>query len=115
MFNEKTCQRCGICLEKCLFMKLPTEKAKEEISRMIEARKSSLINRDCAVCGYCDVICPTQSNPSVLRREIKVSDFKETGVSRLRLYADENPHNLKSICLEIDSEATTNKKTLLGA
>jgi Fe-S oxidoreductase len=104
LFNEKTCQRCGICLEKCHFLQLPIEKAKEEILRMIETRTSSIINQNCAVCAYCDVICPTQSNPSALRREIKLRHFKETGVSKLRLYADDNPHNLKSICLEIDSE-----------
>jgi Fe-S oxidoreductase len=85
-------------------MRLPTEKAKEEISRMIETRKSNMINQNCAVCAYCDVVCPTQSNPSALRKEIKLGHFQESGVSILRLYDDENPHNLKSISLEIDSE-----------
>ena len=104
MFNEKTCQRCGVCLEQCPFLQLPIEKAKEEISRMIETRKSRKIIQNCASCSYCNVICPTQSNPWALRREIRLRNIHERGVISLALITEEMPHNLMSIALEIDSE-----------
>ncbi|MFX1256686.1 MAG: (Fe-S)-binding protein [Promethearchaeota archaeon] len=104
MFNENTCQRCGLCLEQCPFMQLPIEKAKEEISLMIETRKSRLILKNCASCSYCNVICPTQSNPWALRREIRLRNFHERGVVGLTLITEEMPQNLMAISLEINSE-----------
>lgn len=103
MFNEKTCQRCGICLEQCPFMQLPIEKAKEEILLMIETRKSKKIIQNCAGCSYCNVICPTQSNPWALRKEIRLRHIHERGVSSLPLISEEMPHNLMSISYEVDS------------
>lgn len=103
MFNEKTCQRCGICLEQCPFMQLPIEKAKEEISLMIETRKSKKIIHNCAGCSYCNVICPTQSNPWALRKEIRLRHIHERGVSSLPLITEEMPNNLMSISYEVDS------------
>jgi len=104
LFSEKTCQRCGICLEQCPFLQLPIEKAKEEISHMIETRKSRLIIQNCAGCSYCNMICPTQSNPWALRREIRMRKIQERGVLSLTLITEEIPHNLMTIGLEIDSE-----------
>ena len=103
MFNEKTCNRCGICLEQCPFMHLPIEKAKEEISLMIETRKSRKIIKNCAGCLYCNVICPTQSNPSELINEIRLRHIHERGVSSLPIITEEMPNNLMSISFEVDS------------
>jgi Fe-S oxidoreductase len=104
MFNEETCERCGTCLSQCPFLEIPKEKAKDEISRMIETRTSKEIIKDCAGCLYCDTICPTQSNPSGLRKEIRLRKNYEEGVGRLPLISEENPTNLMSIGLEIETE-----------
>ncbi|MFX1338822.1 MAG: (Fe-S)-binding protein [Promethearchaeota archaeon] len=105
MFNEKTCQRCGICLEQCPFMHLPREEAKVEIARMIETRKSRKIIQNCASCSYCNVICPTQSNPWALRKEIRMRRIQERGITSLALITEDMSNNLMTIGLEIDTEA----------
>lgn len=104
MYNEKTCQRCGTCLEKCPFLQLPTLSAKEEISKMIEKRVSRKIITNCARCSYCNTICPTGSNPYSLIREIRLKNYHENGVRSVGLITEEIPHNLMSIALEINTE-----------
>jgi Fe-S oxidoreductase len=104
-FNEQTCQRCGTCLEQCPILQLPTESAKIEISKMIETRSSEKIIKNCASCSYCNVICPTASNPYELIREIRLRNYREKGVRCTSLITEEIPHNLMSIGLEIDTEA----------
>jgi Fe-S oxidoreductase len=99
MFDEETCNRCGICLSECPFLQLSLEKAKEEISKLIETKTSEII-RNCANCSYCDVICPTQSNPAELIREIKLRKNRKEGVGSLTLISEEVPLNLMSIGLE---------------
>nr|MDO8081099.1 (Fe-S)-binding protein [Candidatus Freyarchaeota archaeon] len=103
MFNEGTCERCGTCLSQCPFLQLPIEKAKEEISRMIETKTSAEIIRNCAGCSYCNTICPTQSNPAELRKEIKLRKNRKEGVGSLLLISEEAPLNLMSIGLELET------------
>ena len=104
MFNEQTCQRCGTCLEKCPFLHLPVERAKKEIDKMIETRYSRKILKSCASCSYCNVVCPTGSNPYDLIREIRLRNYSENGVRCTSIIMEEMPHNLMDIGLEIDSE-----------
>lgn len=104
MFNEKTCQRCGVCLEQCPFMQLPLEKAKKEIIKMIETKSSRRILKKCASCSYCNVVCPTGSNPFALIREIQMRNTRKEGVISLALITEEIPNNLMTIGLEIDPE-----------
>ncbi len=104
MFNEKTCERCGTCLEQCPFLHLPIESAKEEISKMIETRNSQKIIKNCASCSYCNAICPTGSNPYALIREIRLKNYRDNGVRSLGLITEEIPHNLMSIALEINTD-----------
>lgn len=103
-FNEQTCERCGICLEQCPFMQLPIETAKEEISKMIETRSSREVLKNCAGCSYCNIVCPTGSNPHELIREIRLRYYGERGVRCTGLITEEIPHNLMAIGLEIDTE-----------
>jgi ferredoxin len=35
MFNEETCNLCGICLSECPFMEMPEDLAGEEMGKMI--------------------------------------------------------------------------------
>ncbi|MFW9867612.1 MAG: (Fe-S)-binding protein [Candidatus Thorarchaeota archaeon] len=103
-FNEQTCQRCGTCLEQCPFMHLPSESAKEEISKMIETRDSKVVLKGCAGCSYCNIICPTGSKPYELIREMRLLRSTERGVRSISLITEEVPHNLMSIAAEIDAE-----------
>lgn len=107
MFNEENCERCGICLSECPFLQLPIEAAKKEISRMIETKASEII-KDCAGCLYCNTICPTQSNPAELVKEIKLRKNRKEGVGSLTLISEEVPLNLMSIGLEVESEEKMN-------
>ena len=107
MYNEQTCQRCGTCLEQCPFLHLPIESAKTEISKAIETRSSQKIINNCAGCSYCNVVCPTRSNPYELIREIRLRNYREKGVRCTALINEEIPHNLMSIGLEIETEAKT--------
>lgn len=103
-FNEQTCERCGTCLEQCPFMQLPIEIAKEEISKMIETRSSREVLKNCAGCSYCNIVCPTGSNPHELIREIRLRYYGEKGVGCTMLMTEKIPYNLMSIGLEIDTE-----------
>jgi Fe-S oxidoreductase len=85
-------------------MQLPIETAKEEISKLIETRSRRDILRNCAGCSYCNLICPTGSNPYELIREIRLRDYGERGVRCMGLITEEIPHNLMAIGLEIDTE-----------
>ena len=104
MFNEETCERCGACLSQCPFFGIPIEKAREEISRMIKTRTSEEIIENCAGCSYCDTICPTQSNPYGLRKEIKLRRNRDEGVGSLFLISEEVPLNIMSIGLGLETE-----------
>jgi heterodisulfide reductase subunit D len=105
VFNEQTCQRCGTCLEQCPFLRLPIEDAKREIVKMIETGSSRKILKNCASCSYCNIICPTDSNPYDLIREIRLQNYRENGIRCISLITEEIPHNLMSIGLEIETEA----------
>jgi len=85
-------------------MQLPIETAKEEISKMIETRSSREVLKNCAGCSYCNIVCPTGSNPHELIREIRLRYYGERGVRCTGLITEEIPHNLMAIGLEIDTE-----------
>jgi heterodisulfide reductase subunit D len=100
MFNNKTCKKCGICLSGCPVIGMNPEKAKAEIVKMIGTRSSSEIDRNCARCSYCNVICPTNSNPCDLREEIFTAKTRKKGARSLALICREVPFNLMSIAIE---------------
>ncbi|WXG41762.1 MAG: (Fe-S)-binding protein [Candidatus Freyarchaeum deiterrae] len=104
MFDAESCNRCGICLSQCPFLQLPIEEAKEEISRMIETKTSEQIIKNCGGCLYCNVICPTRSNPAELVKEIKLIKNRKEGVRSLLLMSEDVPVNLMSVGLELETE-----------
>ncbi|MEM2983693.1 MAG: (Fe-S)-binding protein [Candidatus Jordarchaeaceae archaeon] len=104
MFNEATCKQCGKCLSQCPFLEMPEQRAKEEITQMIKTRMSEQIIKNCAGCSYCNSICPTQSNPSDLRKEIKLRKNRAEGVGSLLLINEQVPLNLMSIGLELETQ-----------
>ncbi|MFX0030304.1 MAG: (Fe-S)-binding protein, partial [Candidatus Hermodarchaeota archaeon] len=92
------------CLEQCPFMQLPIETAIEEISKLIETRSLREILKSCAGCSYCNIVCPTESNPHGLIREIRLRYNIEKGIRCTGLITEEIPHNLMAIGLGIDTE-----------
>jgi Fe-S oxidoreductase len=104
MFNQETCKRCGLCLHLCPFIEMPKEETKAEIERMIELKESLIILKNCAGCAFCDVICPTQSNPSHLRKDITTRKNSDKGRACLSLITDQVPFNMMTIGLEFEPE-----------
>jgi Fe-S oxidoreductase len=104
MYIEETCKRCGLCLIRCPFIEMPKEEARAEVKKMIETRESEIISKNCAGCAYCDIFCPTHSNPSHLRREILTKKRSGKGTACLSLFTAEVPFNMMSIGLEFDPE-----------
>jgi Fe-S oxidoreductase len=104
MFNEEACNLCGICLSECPFIEMPEDLAGEEMGRMIETKQSDVAINKCASCGYCNVICPTDSNPFDLIREIKLKHNAEVGTGGLFLISEDVPFNLFSMALDYETE-----------
>ena len=108
MFNEETCQLCGKCLSECPIMEMEPEKARTEMIKAVETRSYSESFKYCIGCAYCDTICPTQSNPSALRKALidahtRQGDIKE-GVRGMGLICEEVPTNMMAIALEYERE-----------
>ena len=104
LFNAETCTRCGTCLNQCPFMLLHIEEAQNEVSKMIETKSSEAVIEKCGNCLFCDIICPTQSNPSALTKEIQSKNYLKNGVENIRLMTEENPTNIMSLSLEVANE-----------
>ena len=85
-------------------MEMPEDLAQEEIGRMIETRQSDVAVNSCGSCGYCNTICPMDSNPFDLIREIKVKHNDEAGTGGMFLTSEDVPFNLFSMALEYESE-----------
>jgi Fe-S oxidoreductase len=105
MFNPQTCKQCGVCLMLCPFLDMSKEQAKQAIVPLVENKDPANVLSQCAGCSLCDILCPTNSNPSELRKEIKQAHNRETGVSGLELMSDEVPFSIMSAGLETDKEA----------
>lgn len=105
MFNPQTCTRCGACLMLCPFLEMPKEQAKQAIVELVENKTPDTVLSHCAGCSLCDITCPTQSNPSDLRKEIIHAHNRKAGVRGLGIMSDEVPLNIMSAGLETDKEA----------
>jgi len=104
MFNQDTCKVCGDCLSKCPVFEMPKEQARSEMESMIQGEGHPDILRNCAGCSYCDIVCPTRSNPSQLRKEILLRKSRDRGVRCLSLISEEVPLNIMTIGLEFEKE-----------
>ena len=58
----------------------------------------------CSGCSYCNVICPTQSNPADLINEMRLNKMVDFGLPSLAMRDEENPHNVISLSLELNRE-----------
>lgn len=71
---------------------------------MIETKSSRIILKKCGFCSYCNEICPTESEPFALIKEIQTKNILKKGVISLALITEEISNNLMTIGLEIDTE-----------
>jgi len=85
-------------------MEMDIKKAREEMTRAVETRSYSENIKYCIGCGYCDTICPTQSNPSNLRKELMDSQPREKGVRGMGMICEEVPSNLMSLAMGYERE-----------
>lgn len=103
MFNQTDCRRCGTCLAECPYLEIGKDKAIEEIKKMIQkGEKPESLNK-CIRCGYCDTLCPTNSNPSRLFFEQFYKETKKKGVPGFYIPSEEIPVNMVSLALELKS------------
>lgn len=63
-FQEESCDRCGICFERCPVLELPEHEAKREIAALIHGDTGgSLVLDRCVTCNACDFFCPRHAGP----------------------------------------------------
>jgi len=113
MFDQKACKRCGACLIACPALQMTKDRARQEILRLVDREADDLVLANCAGCAYCDSICPTQSNPSELRKDILRARNRKTGVSGLRIISEDVPFNIMSAGLETEKEAKLKRLDIL--
>jgi len=108
MFNAETCKLCGKCLSECPIMEMEPNKAIEEMSRAVETRSYSENLKYCIGCAYCDTLCPTQSNPASLRKELIEAQTRQgsvkKGIRGMGLICEEVPANMMAIALGFEKE-----------
>lgn len=101
MFLEDKCERCGTCLAECPYFELSKEEAKKEVINLVETKTANDLIKNCIGCAYCDTICPTQSYPRELIREIMTKDFKSQGLPCFYLPHEEIQFNDATVALDL--------------
>jgi Fe-S oxidoreductase len=81
-FNEKDCDLCGLCLNKCPVLALSIEEAKNEMQRLIKGEKPKHVFSKCTSCMTCNLICPKNCNPYELIIFRWYEKYKEKGLSK---------------------------------
>ena len=61
-FDPTCCQLCGECLFQCPVLNYPLKRAKQEKSRLNQAKPSSVLDL-CTTCFSCNYYCPNQCSP----------------------------------------------------
>ena len=105
MFNPETCKRCGACVIACPSIEMAALEAKEAMVDLIEKRDTAEavsldIIKNCAGCGLCNEICPTNSNPADLRKEILLKNIRRRGSGCLSMMHEDVPENIMTVGLK---------------
>lgn len=79
VFNEEACTRCGECFHKCPVLELPLEKAKKEITAILETGKSKVLKK-CVGCMNCNHYCPNDCRPYALIINKWHEKYRENGL-----------------------------------
>jgi Fe-S oxidoreductase len=104
LFNQVNCKRCGTCLIECPYIEIGKDQAIEEIKKMIQNGKKPESLNKCIRCGYCNTLCPTNSNPSKLFFEQFYKETKKKGTPGFYIPSEEIPENMVSLALELKSD-----------
>jgi Fe-S oxidoreductase len=87
MFDETRCDRCGQCLERCLYVDYDQERAAFEIDELIAGRSAPILS-SCITCLACNEYCPTDARPFDLILE-RQEQFGSLGIPPEMLAAEE--------------------------
>ncbi|MBD3197082.1 MAG: 4Fe-4S dicluster domain-containing protein [Candidatus Lokiarchaeota archaeon] len=82
-FDENACTRCGVCLNRCPVLSLPIEKAREEIIRLVEGKKSEYALSACNTCFSCNLYCKADAHPYQLILERWNDQYRDIGAPPL--------------------------------
>ncbi len=58
-----SCQLCGECLSRCIYLRLTKDEARVEMRRVDEGRPAPHIDAKCVSCAACNVFCPHGAEP----------------------------------------------------
>jgi Fe-S oxidoreductase len=78
MFVETSCDRCGDCLTRCLYVDYDKERAAAEIEELIAGRAAPILSA-CVTCFACNEYCPTDARPFDLILE-RQEQFHSLGI-----------------------------------
>jgi Fe-S oxidoreductase len=66
VFDEKACDRCGECFQRCPELQLPQDTAKQEIEALINGpngQNGKIVLQRCTTCFSCNLYCPNDCKP----------------------------------------------------
>ncbi len=78
MFEEASCDFCGDCLTRCLYVDYDQERAVAEIKSLIAGEAAPILS-SCVTCFACNEYCPTDARPFDLILE-RQEQFGSLGV-----------------------------------
>ena len=87
MFHETSCDRCGDCLARCLYIDYDKERAAVEIDELIAGRPAPILSA-CVTCFACNEYCPTDARPFDLILE-RQEQFNSLGIPLETITAEE--------------------------
>ncbi|MDD5667049.1 MAG: (Fe-S)-binding protein [Actinomycetota bacterium] len=96
LFREDSCDRCGICFQRCPVLELAEDEAKRQIDILIRGEKdASLVLRRCVTCNICEFACPRDANPYGLVLERHNETGKAEGLPYITKFIFPNePENM---------------------
>lgn len=83
LFRKDLCNLCGLCFHLCPVLKLPLEKAKQEIENLIKGKETKYVLNKCNTCFSCNLYCPNEANPYQLILENWNKLYKKRGAPPL--------------------------------
>ncbi|MGC8603720.1 MAG: 4Fe-4S dicluster domain-containing protein, partial [Desulfomonilaceae bacterium] len=64
--DEKPCETCGACLQRCPVMKMSKEESQDEMTRLLHGEKTNRVLNECTFCFNCNHYCPRGLRPYAL-------------------------------------------------
>jgi Fe-S oxidoreductase len=77
--DEKFCETCGICLQRCPVMHMDKEDSWAEMSRLLRGEETERVLNECTLCFSCNRYCPHGLKPYALLMERMVEKNRKSG------------------------------------